>query len=49
MAALCDKVDYNGNFAALAFGLPDANNAGKLLHRLDAGAQTHPGMRGTYS
>jgi hypothetical protein len=43
-----DKVDYDGNFAALAFGVPDADDASKLLHRLDAGAQTHPGMRGTW-
>jgi hypothetical protein len=43
-----DKVDYDGNFAALAFGVPDPDNARKLLHRLDAGAQTHPGMRGTW-
>jgi hypothetical protein len=43
-----DMVDYDGNFGALAFGVPDAANAGRLLHRLDAGAQTHPGMRGTW-
>jgi hypothetical protein len=43
-----DKVDYDGNFAALAFDVLDPENARKLLHRLDAGAQTHPGMRGTW-
>jgi len=43
-----DLVDYDGNFAALAFGVPDETDARKVLKRLDAGAQTHPGMRGTW-
>jgi hypothetical protein len=43
-----DMVDYDGNFAALAFGVPDDANGTRLLHRLDAGVHTHPGMRGTW-
>lgn len=43
-----DRVDYDGNFAALAFGVLDQANAKRLLHRLDAGRHTHPGMRGTW-
>ncbi|MGB8011865.1 MAG: hypothetical protein WCF68_09650 [Terriglobales bacterium] len=43
-----DLVDYDGNFAALAFGVPDEANARRLLHRLDAGVHTHPGGRGTW-
>jgi hypothetical protein len=43
-----DLVDYDGNFAALAFGVPYETDARKVLKRLDAGAQTHPGMRGTW-
>lgn len=43
-----DKVDYDGNFAALAFGIPVAADAEKLLHRLDEGPHTHPGGRGTW-
>lgn len=44
----CDKVDYDGNFAALAFGIPGGADAERLLHRLDAGPHTHPGLRGTW-
>lgn len=43
-----DKVDYDGNFAALAFGIPDEADSTKLLHRLDQGPHTHPGQRGTW-
>ena len=43
-----DMVDYDGNFAALAFGVPDEADAKRLLHRLDRGLQTHPNMRGTW-
>jgi hypothetical protein len=43
-----DLVDYDGNFAALAFGVPDETDARKVLKRMDSGAQTHPGMRGTW-
>ena len=43
-----DKVDYDGNFAALAFGITGTDDAQKLLHRLDEGPHTHPGGRGTW-
>lgn len=43
-----DKVDYDGNFAALAFGITSAADSEKLLHRLDQGPHTHPGRRGTW-
>lgn len=44
-----DFVDYDGNFAALAFGiLPDGPNARRLLERLDRGPHTHPGGYGTW-
>ena len=43
-----DKVDYDGNFAALAFGIPGTDDAQKLLLRLDEGQHTHPGGRGTW-
>ena len=44
-----DFVDYDGNFAALAFGVLDDRVAEeKLLHRLDSGQHTHPGGRGTW-
>jgi len=46
--SLRDLVDYDSNFAALAFGVLDSANAAKLLHRLDAGPHTHPGGRGTW-
>lgn len=44
-----DFVDYDGNFAALAFGvLPDDADAQKLLERLDSDPHTHPGGYGTW-
>jgi hypothetical protein len=44
-----DFVDYDGNFAAIAFGvLTDRTKEEKLLHRLDSGTHTHPGGRGTW-
>lgn len=44
-----DFVDYDGNFAALAFGiLPDGPDARRLLERLDSGPHTHPGGYGTW-
>ena len=43
-----DLVDYDGNFAALAFGVPDEADAIKLLQRMDSGAHTHPAMHGTW-
>lgn len=44
-----DFVDYDGNFAALAFGvLPNDVDARKLLKRLDSGPRTHPGGYGTW-
>ena len=43
-----DLVDYDGNFAALAFGVPDEANARRLLRRLDEGEHTHPGVHGTW-
>jgi hypothetical protein len=44
-----DFVDYDGNFAALAFGVLKSQAEEKsLLHRLDSGVHTHPGGRGTW-
>lgn len=43
-----DMIDYDGNFAALAFDVPDQANAKRLLQRLDSGSHTHPDMRGTW-
>ena len=44
-----DFVDYDGNFAALAFGvLPGQADARKLLRRLDSGPHVHPGGYGTW-
>jgi hypothetical protein len=44
-----DFVDYDGNLAALAFGvLPDKADARRLLARLDSGPHTHPGGYGTW-
>jgi hypothetical protein len=45
-----DFVDYDGNFAALAFGIlpPDGTDARRLLRRLDNGPHTHPGGYGTW-
>ena len=43
-----DFVDYDGNFAALAFGVLDSRAEEEmLLRRLDSGPHTHPGGRGT--
>jgi hypothetical protein len=44
-----DMVDYDGNFAALAFGVVDDRaTEQKILYRLDSGPHTHPGGRGTW-
>jgi hypothetical protein len=44
-----DFVDYDGNFAALAFAvLPNGPDARALLKRLDNGPHTHPGGYGTW-
>jgi hypothetical protein len=44
-----DFVDYDGNFAALAFGVLDSQaDEQTLLRRLDSGPHTHPGGRGTW-
>lgn len=44
-----DFVDYDGNFAALAFGiLPGPADARRLLRRLDSGPHVHPGGYGTW-
>jgi hypothetical protein len=44
-----DFVDYDGNFAALAFGvLNHQADEEKLLRRLDSGVHVHPGGRGTW-
>lgn len=47
--AMRDFVDYDGNFAALAFGvLRNRADARKLLNRLDSGPHVHPGGYGTW-
>lgn len=44
-----DMVDYDGNFAAVAFGAADKARAAAILRRLDGGPYTHPGNRGTWT
>lgn len=43
-----DMVDYDGNYAAVAFGAADAGKAAKIMRRMDSGPNTHPGNRGTW-
>ncbi len=44
-----DMVDYDGNFAAVAFGAADREQAAAMMGRLDGGPHTHPGNRGTWT
>jgi hypothetical protein len=44
-----DMVDYDGNYAAVAFGAADKEQAAAILRRLDGGPHTHPGNRGTWT
>jgi len=45
-----DMVDYDGNYAAIAFGAAtDPQQIAALYRRLDGGPQTHPGNRGTWT
>jgi hypothetical protein len=41
-------VDYDGNYAAVAFGAANQEQAAAILRRLDSGSHTHPGNRGTW-
>ncbi|MGH7981484.1 MAG: trehalase family glycosidase, partial [Limisphaerales bacterium] len=43
-----DMVDYDGNYAAVAFGAADKEQAAAVMRRLDSGAHTHPANRGTW-
>jgi hypothetical protein len=44
-----DKVDYDGNYAALAFGIvPGLARRRAIVERLDRGPHTHPNGRGTW-
>jgi|GEM_PF-2606117 hypothetical protein len=43
-----DMVDYDGNYAAVAFGAADKVQAAAIMRRLDSGPHTHPGNRGTW-
>ena len=44
-----DMVDYDGNFAAVAFGAADKQQAAAIFQRLDSGPHTHPADRGTWT
>ncbi|HEX3626893.1 MAG TPA: hypothetical protein VH280_15900 [Verrucomicrobiae bacterium] len=44
-----DMVDYDGNYAAVAFGAADQEQAAVILRRLDSGPHTHPENRGTWT
>ncbi|HTV42604.1 MAG TPA: hypothetical protein VMF08_18715 [Candidatus Sulfotelmatobacter sp.] len=44
-----DMVDYDGNYAAVAFGAADEKQAAAIFQRLDSGTHTHPGNRGTWT
>lgn len=44
-----DMVDYDGNYAAVAFGAADKEQAAAIFERLDSGPHTHPGNRGTWT
>jgi hypothetical protein len=44
-----DMVDYDGNYAAVAFGAAtNLQRISTLYHRLDGGPDTHPANRGTW-
>jgi hypothetical protein len=43
-----DMVDYDGNYAAVAFGAADKGQAAAIMRRLDSGPHTHPRNRGTW-
>ena len=44
-----DMVDYDGNYAAIAFGATtNQQQIAAMYRRLDFGAHTHPGNRGTW-
>jgi len=44
-----DMVDYDGNYAAIAFGATtNQEQVAAMYRRLDAGPDTHPGNRGTW-
>ncbi|MBU6410862.1 MAG: hypothetical protein KGR98_10795, partial [Verrucomicrobia bacterium] len=44
-----DMVDYDGNYAAIAFGATtDPHRIAAIYRRLDGGPHTHPGNRGTW-
>jgi hypothetical protein len=44
-----DMVDYDGNYAAIAFGATTNRvQIAAMYHRLDGGPDTHPGNRGTW-
>lgn len=44
-----DMVDYDGNYAAIAFGATtNPQRIAAMYHRLDGGPHTHPGDRGTW-
>jgi hypothetical protein len=44
-----DMVDYDGNYAAIAFGaVTNRQQISAMYHRLDGGPLTHPGNRGTW-
>jgi len=44
-----DMVDYDGNYAAVAFGAADKEQSAAVLRRLDSGPHTHPANRGTWT
>ncbi|HEY1790000.1 MAG TPA: hypothetical protein VGJ73_17775, partial [Verrucomicrobiae bacterium] len=44
-----DMVDYDGNYAAVAFGAANQEQAAAIFRRLDGGPHTHPGNRGTWT
>jgi hypothetical protein len=45
-----DMVDYDGNFAAIAFGATtNQEQIAVMYRRFDGGAHTHPGNRGTWT
>lgn len=44
-----DMVDYDGSYAAVAFGAADKKQAAAIFHRLDSGPHTHPNNRGTWT
>lgn len=44
-----DMVDYDGNYAAVAFGAANSGQAAAIFRRLDSGPHTHPDDRGTWT